>query len=333
MKKGLLVVGILFSLPLAAKAEVELTLNQDFVEKYKFKLLIESNFTIDQVPSRPNSPSKDGDLHIAGRDADNIGLATVAEIMNARSVPEAVSFVQSNEGKTVPVTGVWRLWCEHAGSEIHKQGAELLPFDKTNPDHVFEIHPVTKIGEFDLMSTLKPIEGFREKDAEDAFARYEATKFSMSVDGTGTVTIRTTMAGFNYVKFVIKPDKSKMALETDGLFVPCDINSLEGHLLARKIYIAAPKGSKTYDDILTLPDDKGLIILGIPRMSLARIDWRIKNAPQYTDEDVLSWGMPYEIVAVGNYGQTEIERSYNPSLFAKSLDKILSGSYFDLNSR
>jgi hypothetical protein len=329
--KKFLTIGFSCLLSTSVFAEVEMTLNQSFVEKYKFKLLIESNFTIDRVPDRPNSPSKDGDLHIAGRDAENIGLATVAEIMNARSVPEAVDYVQANQGKAVPLTGVWRLWCEHAGSEVHRQGDELLPFEKTNPDHVFEIHPVTQVGEFDLMSTLKPIEGYKEKDAENAFARYEATKFSMNVDGTGTVTIRTSMAGFNYVKFVIKPDKSRMALETDGLFVPCDINSLEGHLLARKIYIAAPKGSKTYDDILSLPAEKGLIILGIPRMSLARIDWRIKNAPQFTENDVLNWGLPYEIVAVGNYGETEIDQ--RPNLLAKSLDKILSGSYFALSSR
>jgi hypothetical protein len=64
-------------------AENILELNQSFMEKYKNKLAISVHYTVDAAHKRPNPASKDGDMHIAGR-APEIGLATVAEIQNAK---------------------------------------------------------------------------------------------------------------------------------------------------------------------------------------------------------------------------------------------------------
>ena len=62
-------------------------------------------------------------------------------------------------------------WCEHSGGDPQVQGAPLEPFDTTNPDHVFEIHPIIKLNQISLLNSLVPIEGFQTKDAERAFTR------------------------------------------------------------------------------------------------------------------------------------------------------------------
>src|SRR5262245_12811391 len=130
--------------PRLCHVEIEITLKNTFIEKFKNKATIEATYTVDKAHERPNSPSKDGDLHIAGR-APEVGLPAVAEIMNARDEDSSVDAIHAAErsGDPIKITGAWRLLCERGGKSVQVQGARLDKFDTTNPDHVFEIHPVT----------------------------------------------------------------------------------------------------------------------------------------------------------------------------------------------
>jgi hypothetical protein len=77
--------------------------------------------------------------------------------------PESVH-AKEGTGESIPIIGVWRLWCEHGGSGVaHVQGGALEPITDTNPDHVFEIHPVVRIGGADVIDSLGTISGFTEK--------------------------------------------------------------------------------------------------------------------------------------------------------------------------
>lgn len=156
----------------AARAEITIVLQNGFIEEYKDRVTIQTEYVIDKAHKKPNSPKLDGDLHVAGR-ADEVKLPIVAEIMNAASDAAAVKIVHDAEGTTrkVKLSGAWRLWCEHGGNSEQIQGAHLDPFETTNPPHVFEIHPITKLNNHDVMPTLKPILGFKTKDAHDAFTK------------------------------------------------------------------------------------------------------------------------------------------------------------------
>ena len=45
-------------------------------------------------------------------------------------------------------------------------------------------------------------------------------------------------------------------------------------------------------------------VLGIPRIDLRLVDWRCKKAAEKDgDKSVLHWGLPYEIIVVGYYGE------------------------------
>jgi hypothetical protein len=57
--------------------------------------------------------------------------------------------------------GLWRLRPEHAAIKMEKQGSPLLPYETSNPEHVFEIHPVTRINDTDLWDSFRPVEGFK----------------------------------------------------------------------------------------------------------------------------------------------------------------------------
>ena len=179
--------------------DIEITLDNSFINEYKDRACISAGFIVDQVPYAPHSAKEDADIHIAGR-ADEFRLAAVAEIMNARSVKPAVKFVQAAEGtgERIPMKGAWRIWCEHAGDDTFEQGAGLSPFTITNPPHIFEIHPVTEVGTLKVLDTLKPIPGYDPKDASDAFFRYEAVE-SKIFPGASKTKILTRGVGYNYV--------------------------------------------------------------------------------------------------------------------------------------
>src|SRR5438876_6554595 len=183
----------LFLLSLVASslfANIEITLQNDFIEKYKDQATISASFIVDKAHLHPNPAKKDGDLHAAGR-AEEIGLPIVAEIMNASSQKAAVNAIHKAEGtgNPIPLTGVWRIWCEHGGDSQQIQGQSLLkPFKTTNPPHVFEIHPITKFNSTSIIGALHPIQGYKPKHAETALLKYESLK-SHSKVGAGTTSL------------------------------------------------------------------------------------------------------------------------------------------------
>jgi hypothetical protein len=76
----------------------------------------------------------DGDFHMAGR-APEIFLPVVAEIANGASAKKAVDLVHGAEGTGRPlkISGVWRIWPEHAGSAKAEQRKPLEASTSSKP--------------------------------------------------------------------------------------------------------------------------------------------------------------------------------------------------------
>ena len=100
-----------------AHAEIGITPNNTFIAKYKNRATID-DFIVDHAEGKPNPASKDGDMHIAGRDPQNIGMPAVAELTNAKEHLDAVQVANDAQGTNQPVkmSGAWRIrnpaaWC------------------------------------------------------------------------------------------------------------------------------------------------------------------------------------------------------------------------------
>jgi len=299
--RGLMAAACLLLPPVASHAQIEITLKNSFIEKYKDRATIDATFTVDTAHRAPNPPAKDGDMHIAGR-APQIGLATVAEIMNAASESAAVALVHSVEGTgdTIHVTGAWRIWCEHAGIATQIQGAKLTPFTTTNPPHVFEIHPITQLGPDLVVDSWVPIDGYTPKEAGAAFLNYENRKSQISMSSTrNTTTITTTMAGYNYVEFKMVLNGAQQVV-ADGRFVMAQVLDLQNELLVHARRMVFVKGTAPEQKVQTLQAGDTLHVLGIPRIDLALVSYRVRN--RATRPDALTWSLPYEIIVVAVYG-------------------------------
>ena len=61
---ALLLLGLVAS---SLFANIEITLKNDFIEKYKDQATISASFIVDKAHPHPNPPKNDGDLHAAGR--------------------------------------------------------------------------------------------------------------------------------------------------------------------------------------------------------------------------------------------------------------------------
>ncbi|HXF48797.1 MAG TPA: hypothetical protein VNL73_05160 [Verrucomicrobiae bacterium] len=290
----------IFFLPSVSSAQIEITLKNKFIDEYKDRATIEATFTVDKAHAKPNSPSKDGDMHVAGR-APEIELPVVAEIMNAKFEKPSVDLVHNLEGTGTPAktSGAWRIWCEHAGSSHQIQGASLEPFATTNPDHVFEIHPVTSLEGTSLLGSLKKIKGFKTKNAEDAFSKYESIKCHLSVNASKkTTTITTSMAGYNYVEFIMEITGEQKVVD-DGRFVMASVLDLDEEMLVYNRRMVFIKDSPPELKVKDLKPGDRLHVLGIPRISLKLIDWRIDN--RQTRPEALDWDLPYEMIIVAVY--------------------------------
>lgn len=290
-------------------ANIEITLKNDFIEQYKDRATISASFIVDKAHRRANPPKSDGDLHAAGR-AEEIGLPIVAEIMNAAGQKKAMDAIHKAEGNgnPIPINGVWRIWCEHGGDSQQVQGQPLQPFKTTNPPHVFEIHPITKFNSSSIIGALHPIQGYKPKDAEMAFLKYESLRSHISL-GAGTTSLVTTMAGYNYVEFTAVPIADEHQEEfSDGTAVFAAARTLDGDLLVHKRRMVFVKDSPEEKALKALKQGEGMHVLGIPRISLKLLSYRVAHHGE--NEQMLDWGLPYEIVIVGFYAKvpaSEIE--------------------------
>jgi hypothetical protein len=287
---------------LASAATIVLKLA--WVEQFKDRATIDATFIIDHAHPHPNAPDADGDMHVAGRAAKEIGLPMVAEVMNADNKQPAVVLIHANEGKntTITVTGAWRLWFEHpptTGSQI--QFATVPPAANTNPDHCFEIHPLTKVGPNDIASSLHDVAGYTPKTAEVAFGAYE--KLTLSLIATSTaVTLTSTKTGFNYVKFTLHAIGNSAALKDGGLAVLADVipeGGDDSEAIAHSVRMIFVPGSDPLKKVQGgMHDGDELTVLGIPRLNLNAISAFVK-AP---GSNTATRKLPYEIIIVGLEG-------------------------------
>jgi hypothetical protein len=289
---------------------ITITLKKEFIETYRNRVTIDVDMTVDAV-GKIHSAKKDGEVHFAGR-SEKVGLPIVAELMNAKFQPFAMKAIRKAEGEApIKIKGAWRFWCEHADGSNQKQGMKLPdPFPNSNPAHVFEIHPVTHVGDMDVSDSVGPIEGFSYKKPEQAFTHYENVACKITDNGD-TVTIRTNMAGYNIPEFILESiDDEVGGIEfkdkdgkSDGRFMFASVRDTDGELLVRKVRMAFIKGTEAEKAAKVLPKGGRLHVVGIPRISLTLVKFRIDNADD--PREPLTWTLPYEIIVVGVIGDDD----------------------------
>jgi len=299
-----------------------LALHKRFVVTYKDKALITTDFNVDRYP--PDGPhpigrsGDDGDIHVAGRDSV-VKLNFVAEIMNPRyfktlSDAMAQDFMEvlgeTSSDKPVKIEGVWRLWFEHP-AKTQVMGETVPVPDDTSPPHVFELHPVTKFGDIDVLPSFIPIKGYK-KDATGELKSYEAHKGSTTIpyyecqlstitardmsDGKAGIHIASRKSQYNYTDLVIKLAGKPVEHEDCFTVLAHVYDSFEQeerytNQPRRMVFV---KKSPPAEAFAANKYKKGsmLRVLGIPRINLSEV-LAIALVSKGTPQPV---ALPYEII-------------------------------------
>jgi len=283
----------------------QITLKNSFIEKYKNRATLTTGYRV--ISYRAHRPAEDGDAHVAGLTED-VGLACVAEIMNVKSFPSALDAVKdkAHSEDLVPVTGAVRLWCEHPDAEPETAGPQIqddvIPdFQTSNPNHVFEIHPISRFGTVALEDSFQPIPGYMPKKAKAAFQYYESLPCRIVPDPAHqTTTLYTRKAGYNYVEFVLQLEEDQQFVTLDGRIVRCSALTLDGDVVAQNRRMVFVKNTAPEKAVRSRKKGDKLHVLGIPRIDLALVSYRTRVAD--AKPEVLTWNLPYELIIVGLYG-------------------------------
>ena len=248
-----------------------------WIEAHKNRVTVTATMTIDKTHNHPNSVgqgSNDGDLHFAGR-AEAIGLPLVAEIVNARLADgdagvDAVKAAQQS-GDPVEIGGVWRLWFEHPGAEAQTQGETVPVPEHTNPDHVFEIHPVLSVGDLALATTFVPIPDYVPHAADKAFKHYEARVFTVTV-GDPLTSLNSKKALYTYAVFFIELAGEPEQTTDEGWMVLATVEDADGEgLVANARRMVFAPGTRPAEIIAEASEGDRFQVLGIPRVNLERL--------------------------------------------------------------
>jgi hypothetical protein len=279
--------------------EIAITLKNTFLEAYKDRVTIDVALTVDMADRKPHPAVFDGDFHLAGR-APQVGLPVVAEIQNAASEREAVDRVRrvAGSGQPLKIAGAWRIWSEHVGNAAEIQEEDFPSTAGTNPDHVFELHPVTRLGEIGLLESLRPVEGYRPGRADVIFRSLVKIPCRI-LPGADTTTIVTLKKQFIDVEFLLEAGKEQHQVVSDGRFVTAAALNLKGVLLAPKVRMVFVEGSPPEKIVRFLPPGGRLHVFGLPRINLAEIASRAATSGD--QPALLTRSLPYEIVIAGVY--------------------------------
>lgn len=299
MKHARLLYGAFLIATCAWAQNNTVVLKKAWVEKYKDSATITATFFVDHAHKTPNKPADDGDEHVAGRAQKEVGLPMVAEIMNAAQPGEALALADvhkvEGQGQQVTVTGAWRFWFEHpAKSQV--QFAPVPVAANTNPDHSFEIHPITSFNGNDVSGSLLPVKGFTPHEGVKAFTAYEKLKATVSGNASA-ISISAAKGQFNYTQFEITLSGKPMKLSDGGYAVLADVSGEGDEAVAsgiRMIFLPnTPPAKQLLDQKLTSGDR--LEVIGIPRVNLNAISKTV----QANGGKSITGKLPYEMIIVG----------------------------------
>jgi hypothetical protein len=306
----------------AAGHPLVIELDNKFIATYANRATITSEFTIAGI-SQDHPDENDGEVHNGGW-AHDAGLPCVAEVMNVRRKGKETRdafHAAFNAGKKVTVTGAWRIWGEHAGggNQIQSPGGQgPMPAGKlpgaapSNPDHVFEIHPVTVLKVDNQVHDATPAIGdtlnFPPKDskhdAHHAFVDlFERTDCTIVPKGDRT-RIVTWPVVLNFTEFMIRPEEDVKELD-DGHAVICTVFDTDGEQLVRNRRMIFIKGTSADKALQQLKKDGVLQVVGFARIDLALVQWRVQHRDDTHDKNgneyavpPLQWRLPYEMIIV-----------------------------------
>jgi hypothetical protein len=292
--------SLAITVPVIANAQnYEVRLKRAWAAKFADRTSIDATMQVRHSHHSANtikSGGDDGDMHFSGVSPD-VGLPFVAEIVNAalstQKAAELAIIAKEGTGK-VTLRGAWRLWFEHPSKTQTQGGQNPFSPDNTNPDHSFEIHPISHVNTFDIGKSFVPVKGYTAYTADVAFTYFDKCEVIVKASNSG-ISLRSKKLKYNYVEFDIELAGAPKKV-SDGLIALATVLSDDGDPVTdgtrRMIFVG---GTPAADKVANAKAGDHLRVLGVPRVNLNAILALVtKNGTaQFTA------ALPYEMIVVG----------------------------------
>ncbi len=180
----------------------------------------------------------------------------------------------------------------------------MKPATGTNPDHIFELHPLAEFAGFNCLDSFLPIvnnvnnptKEFRGYNATKAFTAYEGLQATITRTNTA-IMITSNKAGLNYAEFEMKLG-GKPKDVGDGYIVFAkvyDVGSPDEPVVEDNRRMIFVKGSPPADAVKNLKKGDKLHVVGIPRVNLNQV---FAIASNLNGDEEYSDVLPYEMIVV-----------------------------------
>jgi hypothetical protein len=292
-----LIVAVPFVLPAQT---FEVRLKRAWASKYANRATIDALMEVRFTHKTANqiaSDGDDGDMHFSGVSND-VGLPFVAEIVNAGLPPEAaaVAEMKAKQASGVPLQlrGAWRLWFEHPAKTQTQGGTNAFLPNNTNPNHSFEIHPLSRVGQFDIGNSFVLIKGYTAYTADESFPYFDQHKITIKASSSG-ISIRSTGLTHNYVEFDIDLTHPPQKVSDGYIALATVLKGDDQEAAAGERRMIFLDGTAAATKIASASTGDRLHVLGIPRINLdAVLSMVTKHGTKQFDAQ-----LPYEMIIVG----------------------------------
>ena len=277
--------------------DVSIEIQRSFIARLMNRVTMDVDFAVRHADIVPHPAFMDGDLHFAGH-SPQVGLPVVGEIINAAHEKQAMDLVHEAKrtGDPLALSSAWRIWPEHAGDIDEKQGNESHSATSTNPDHVFEIHPVTTIAGISLLDSFHPVEGYLPGAPAVVVPSLEHVHCRLTAR-RGVVVVTTQKGLYNDLNFIMEVTGDRQEVVADGRFVRASLLDTDGTVLGHDRRMVFVRDTALERAVRGLGRGARLRVYGLPRVDLSEVYRRVQESGR--QPSLLDESLPYEVVILG----------------------------------
>ncbi len=301
--RGFLVPFVCFFIFPSYLLAAELWLRESLVKKHAKDILVTIRAIPDHIGKRAR-PIKTGcDLDVPLRSED-ITVPTIGRIQNACSYPGGVTpdywskKLMTLEGQSMEVEGVLRIWLEHTpkGGKKQCECDELPRYANSNPDHMVELHPLTRLGSASFLPMTREI----RKDGTpyvsnlggklpSTLGRKKIAVRRVNREGEAYIAIKGPRTGYSHWT-ILAVVMSIAEKRRGGHAFDVAVIHRDG-FMKRNLSALTIEGTPADDGVETLQVNDEVVLFGIVRLDLALIERKAGQAWRTIP-------MPYELIVL-----------------------------------
>jgi hypothetical protein len=281
----------------------ELWLRESLVKKHAKDILVTIQAIPDHIGKRAHPIKAGCDLDVPLRSED-ITVPTLGKIQNACSYPGGVTpsywskKLKTFEGQRMEAEGVLRIWLEQPPKGGKRQcECDVLPlYANSNPDHMVELHPLTRLGNSSFLAMTREIQKGDTPYVSNLGGKLPSILGRKKIairrvhrEGETYIVIKGPRTGYSHWT-ILAVVMSIAEKRRGGHAFDVAVIHRDG-FMKRNLSALTIEGTAADEGVETLQVNDEVVLFGILRLDLALIERKARQAWR-------TIAMPYELIVL-----------------------------------